>query len=74
MELTRRRFFQALAASALVLGVPLPIGMPASAVKFVNPNWYMADADTWYHGVARAMQQTKQEVGASVFNKGWDKQ
>lgn len=28
MELTRRRFFQALAASALAAGVPLPIGFP----------------------------------------------
>ena len=28
MDLTRRRFFQALAASALALGVPLPAGFP----------------------------------------------
>ena len=29
--LTRRRFFQALAASALAAGVPLPVGFPKNA-------------------------------------------
>lgn len=33
MDLTRRRFFQALAASALAAGVPLPIGMPLRAAE-----------------------------------------
>lgn len=31
--MTRRRFFQALAASVAVAGLPLPVGMPYSAVE-----------------------------------------
>lgn len=50
--MTRRRFFQALAASALAAGVPLPIGMPVEAATrvraFVNPNWYLTGADGWF--------------------------
>ncbi len=34
MIFTRRRFFQALAASALAAGVPLPIGFPREAPDF----------------------------------------
>ncbi len=32
--MTRRRFFQALAASALAAGVPLPVGFPAEGLKW----------------------------------------
>ncbi len=38
MELTRRRFFQALVASVIAAGVPLPIGMPTKwDVAFQKP-------------------------------------
>ncbi len=34
--MTRRRFFQALAASALAAGVPLPVGLAGTGVMFVG--------------------------------------
>ena len=38
--LTRRRFLAALAASLVVAGLPLPIGMPAEvAIKTIKPAW-----------------------------------
>jgi hypothetical protein len=46
VNLTRRRFFQALAASALAVGVPLPVGMPTATI--IQKSWYLTDADMWY--------------------------
>ncbi len=73
VELTRRRFFQALAASALVLGVPLAVGMPIRPKYRVVEVDYSIDHDAWFMALARAMRQTKQEVAANVFNRAFDK-
>ena len=40
-SLTRRRFFQALAASALAASVPLPIGFPTAPLRLAG--WYGYD-------------------------------
>jgi hypothetical protein len=71
VELTRRRFFQALAASVVAVGVPLPIGRPAR--YRVRETDYLTDSDAWFMALARAMQQTKQTVGADVFNGAFNK-
>ena len=47
MELTRRRFFQALAASVVAAGVPLPIGVPR------EPKLYVWHRTSIAYGVSR---------------------
>jgi hypothetical protein len=74
MGLTRRRFFQALAASVVVAGVPLPIGMSALTV---SSNHYLTDADAWFlndwSALACAVQRTKEREAARVFNRAFSR-
>ena len=44
-RLTRRRFFQALAASALALGVPLPTGFPEQPVTATEAKQRLQEAN-----------------------------
>lgn len=44
-EITRRHFFQALAASAMAAAVPLPIGFPKETIDL---KYYLFDQDAWF--------------------------
>lgn len=75
--MTRRLFFQALAASALAAGVPLPLGFPQEpSMPFVTPSNYLTDTDMWWMpapesitSVVEHMQRRRIAVQARVF---WD--
>ena len=47
-RLTRRRFFQALAASALAAAVPLPIGFPTEPLRPMLPQGYYTGMMLWH--------------------------
>lgn len=68
MELTRRRFFQALAASVVAAGVPLPIGMAALQASPVGGGLVRFDNVA---ALLRAMRRTRDMAAVGAFNRGF---
>ena len=71
--MTRRRFFQALAASALVAGVPLPIGFPKEPPPVETANFFVDQTlgnDAYDGTFEGAPWKTVQKVNDSTFLPG----
>ena len=79
--LTRRQFFQSLAASVVAAGLPLPVGFPkASAVTPSQEDFLWVQVDRPWHyerskpegnGYARMTKQEFREKRATAFMNWW---
>ena len=73
MTLSRRDFLLGATAVAATIAVPVVVRAEPKIIR----SHYLTDPDAWYlveskHPVARAMQRTKQRVGADVYNNAFD--
>ena len=63
-RITRRRFFCALAASAVAAGVPLPVGLKAQEIDDIEKNivyeYFYREDSTWARGL---LDKNRQLIG-----------